>query len=196
VQADGGDLAVTDGSALNGTTFGLRALVNDTNPLFVQDDSPVAETVYRAQFYFDPNGFDPGEANGKLRVRMFIAFDESNRRVITLVLRRISGAYSVMARVRLSDGTRANTPFVPITDAPHFISFDWIRATSPDAENGRFRMFFDGFPIAAATLPNLDNDASAIESARLGALTVKPGASGALFYDEFESRRTAIFIIL
>jgi hypothetical protein len=188
-QTDGTDLDVTAAGAMAGTTEGIRALVDDTNPIFVQDDSPLAENRYRARFYFDPNGFDPGEANGRFRVRMFIAFDGSNRRLITLVLRRIGGNYSVMGRVRLSDGTRAQTPFVPISNDAHFIEFDWRRATTPDALNGVFRMQLDDDPTTLQNLFNLDNDASAVESARLGALTIKPGASGTLFYDQFESRR-------
>jgi hypothetical protein len=186
-QADGGDLDVTAAAAMAGTSEGIRALVDDTTGLFVQDDSPQAEGFYRARFYFDPNGFDPGEASNRFRVRMFIAFDAQSRRVITLVLRRIGGNYAVMGRVRLSDGTRASTPFIPITDAAHDIEVLWIKASGPGANDGLFRLFVDDNVVA--NMQFLNNDASAVEFVRLGALTVKPGASGTLFYDQFESRR-------
>jgi hypothetical protein len=187
-QTGGGDLTVSGAAALAGTTAGLQAVVDDTNPLFVQDDTPDGENRYTARFYFDTNGFDPGEANGRRRVRLFIAFDSANRRVITIVLRRLNGEYSVMARVRLSDGTRANTPFVPITDGPHFVEFRWARAGTPGVfEDGVFRFFVDN--VAAANMNPLDTAGSPVDFVRLGALTLKPGASGTLLFDQFASRR-------
>ena len=46
---------------------------------------------------------------------------------------------------------------------------------------------------SVAQLGGLDNAAGGIDFVRLGALSVKVGASGTLFWDEFESRReTAI----
>jgi hypothetical protein len=186
-STDGGDLSVSGAAAMAGTAFGLQAVVNDTNALFVQDDTPSAESRYRARFYVDPNGFDPGEATGHLRVRILIAFDPSSRRVITLVLRRRSGAYSVEARVRRSDGSRADTGFFPITDAPHFFEYDWQRATGPGASNGSLQLWIDG--VSVATMSGLDNDQSPIEFVRMGALSVKGGAGGTLHFDQLESRR-------
>ena len=61
-QTDGGDLTVEAGAAMGGTTRGLQAAVDDTAGLFVEDDSPTDENRYRARFYLDPAGFDPGEA--------------------------------------------------------------------------------------------------------------------------------------
>ena len=59
-QADGGDL--TGGPSALAPTAGLRAVVDDTAGVYVVDESPDDESRYRARFYFDPNGFDPGEA--------------------------------------------------------------------------------------------------------------------------------------
>jgi hypothetical protein len=186
---DGGDLTVTSAAALGGTGQGIEANVNDTAPLFVRDDTPNDENRYRARFHFDPNGFDPGEAEGRLRVRLFLAFEEAPdlTRLVTLVLRRSSGSYAVMARVRLDNGTRVDTPFVPVTDAPHVIELDWRRSSSAVTPNGSFTLRVDG--AVAATLGSLDNDARAVDFARLGAMAVKPGASGTLYFDEFVSYR-------
>jgi hypothetical protein len=186
-QTGGGDLSVTGAAALAGTTAGMQAVVDGTNPLFVQDDTPDGENRYRARFYFDPNGFDPGEAGGRRRVRLFIAFDGQSRRVVTIVLRRLNGEYSLMGRVRLSDGTRASTPFFPITDAPHFVELFWTREDGPTVVEGLFRLFVDGSVVS--NLAPLDNDLGTVDFVRLGALTIKPGASGTIFFDQFESRR-------
>jgi len=184
---DGGDLSVSTNAALKFTTAGLQARVNDTNSIFVQDDTPIAENRYRARFYFDPNGFDPGEAQSHFRIRFFIASDPSGFRVITLVLKRQAAAYSIEARARRNDGTRADTGFFPISDAPHFVELDWSRATGPGASDGTLELWIDNSSMS--TLTGIDNDLTPVEFARMGALAIKTGAAGTLFYDEFESRR-------
>jgi ELWxxDGT repeat protein len=186
-NTDGGDLSVQAAAALHGT-MGLAVQVDDTASLFVADDSPNNEQRYRARFRLDPNGFDPGESNGKLRVRVLIAFEEDPAvRLITLVLRRIGGQYSLMGRVRLDDGTRAQTPFFTLTDAMHLVEIDWQWSQGPDANNGAFTLWIDEVPVSV--LSGLDNSAGLVDFVRLGAMTVKPGANGTLYFDDFESRR-------
>ena len=187
-QTDGGDLTVSATAALAGTGAGAEVLVDDTAGVYVVDETPQDEDRYRARFYFDPSGFDPGESEQHFRTRIFIAFEEGpNRRLAAIVLRRQGGAYSVMGRTRLDDGTQAKTPFVPISAGPHVVEIDWRRASGPDALDGSFQMWIDGAP--AGSLSNLDNHLSAVDFVRLGALSVKSGAAGTLHFDEFESRR-------
>ena len=92
-----------------------------------------------------------------------------------------------MGRARLDDGSHADTGFVPISDGPHVVEIHWRRATSPDEEDGLFEIWVDGIP--AGSLSGLDNHLSAVDFVRLGALSVKAGASGTLLFDEMESRR-------
>jgi hypothetical protein len=139
------------------------------------------------RFYFDPNGFDPGEADSHFRTRILIAFDKSALRAITLVLKRQLGAYTVEARVKRDDGSRADTGFFPITDGPHFLEFDWQSSTGSGANNGSLQFWIDD--VSMATLTGIDNDQSVIESVRMGALSIKTGANGTPYYDQFESRR-------
>jgi hypothetical protein len=184
----GGDLAVSGAAALAGTTAGLQGVVNDTDGLFVQDDNPDGEGRYRARFYFDPNGFDPGEAQGRLRTRVFIAFEENpTRRLLALVLRRVGGTYSLRGRARLDDQAQADTAFVEISDDAHYVEVDWKRSSGPDAADGSLEMWIDG--VSVALLAGLDNSASGVDFVRLGALSVKDGAGGTLYWDEFESHR-------
>ena len=186
-QIGGGDLSASGAAGMAGTGTGLQGVVNDTGALFVQDDTPSTESRYRVRFYFDPNGFDPGETQSHFRTRILIAFDQASLRAITMVLKRQVGAYSVEARVKKNDGTRADTGFFPITDGPHFLEFDWQKATGPGASDGSLELWIDD--ISVATLTGIDNDQSLIESVRMGALSIKTGAAGTLFYDQFESRR-------
>jgi hypothetical protein len=190
-MADGGDLGVSTTAALNFTQAGLEGLVDDTVGIFVQDDSPDDERRYRARFYFDPNGFDPGETQGRFRTRLFIAFEEApTRRLAAIVLRRQSGVYSLMGRCRLDDNAQANTPFVPVSDGPHAIELRWRRSSDPDAPDGECELFVDGSSVALLT--GLDNSISAVDFVRMGALSVKVGATGTMFWDEFVSRRETL----
>ena len=183
---DGGDLSVSPSAAMDATTQGLSALVDDTNSLYAQDDSPAGQTRYRGRFYIDPNGFDPGEAQSHFRIRVFIAFDNVSQRTITFVLKRQAGVFSVMGRVRRTDGTRADTGFFDITDGPHYVEFDWKRASSPGALDGAFQIWIDGVPTSS--LNGIDNGSATVEFARLGTIAVKTGAAGTVFLDELESR--------
>src|ERR1044071_1917739 len=184
---DGGDLHASGAAALRSTSFGLEGVVNDTNGLYVEDDSPNAESRYRARFYFDPNGFDPGEAQSHFRTRIFLVFTQPTRRVAAVVLKRQAGQYSVEGRARLDSGAQDDTGFFPITDALHWIELDLKRSSGPGANDGSFRLWIDGTLVS--TLTGIDNDTTAVDFVRLGALSVKTGASGTMFWDEFESRR-------
>ena len=188
-STDGGDLSVTPAAALVGTQ-GLQALLDDTAGLFVQDDSPEDEGRYRARFWVHPNGFDPGESAGKRRTRVLIAFqDAPSRRLMAVVLRRISGQYALMGRARRDDNSQANTGFFAISDAPHAVEVAWSRSGTPDANDGTFEMWIDGALVSSLT--GLDNHASGIDFVRLGALSVKTSAAGTLFFDAFDSRRAS-----
>jgi hypothetical protein len=189
---DGGDLAVDVTAAMKGSGFGLRAVVDDSRSLFVEDHSPRDERRYRARFYLDPNGFDPGEAQNHRRVRLFLGFEENpSRRVFALVLRRLAGHFALMGRARLDDNNQRDTGFFDITDAPHWVEIDWRAASAPGAADGAFELWIDGASLFAAT--DLANGAAEVDFVRLGALNLKSGASGTLRWDEFESRRlTAI----
>jgi hypothetical protein len=187
---DSGDLGVSAFAALNSTTVGLQGVVDDTNGIYVQDDAPNDESRYRARFYFDPNGFDPGEAQSHFRTRIFLALEENPiRRLVAVVLKRQAGAYSLMGRCRLNDGTQADTGFFPVSNAPHVIEIDWRRASSAVAVDGQFELFIDGSSVSA--LSGLANGVSAVDFARMGALSVKTGAAGTLYWDEFVSRRAS-----
>jgi hypothetical protein len=183
----GGDLAVAADAGMGGTTLGLRATVDDTAGRFVEDATPSAEKRYRARFYLDADGFDPGVADGHLRTRVFIAFQGAPaRRRVAIVLRLLGGQHALMARVRRDDGTLADTGFVPVAPGQP-VELDWVAASAPGASDGTFQMWIGG--VLAAGLDGLDTGGGGIDFARLGALSLKTGASGTLAFDEFVSRR-------
>jgi len=187
-STDGGDLAVTSAAAMGGTLEGLEGNVNDVNPLFVEDDSPIAEPRYRARFYIDPRSFDTGEAEGHHRTRTFIAFSEAPaRRVAAVVLRRQGGVLALGFRARLDDNSQADTAFFPLAAGPRPVEIDLVRASAPGVADGSLEVWIDG--IAVAKLTGLTNSLAGVDFARLGGLSIKSGAAGTMYWDEFESRR-------
>ena len=166
----------------------MAAVVDDLSPLFVEDHTPSGEVSYRARFYFDPNGFDPGEAQNHFRARLLLLFDDAGtRRLSALVLRRRDDAYALMQRCRQDDGSQADTGFFPITDEPHWVMIEWRSAATPDSGDGSCRLTVDGTVLA--TVNTVQNSSRLVGKARLGAMSVKAGSSGTLLFDEFVSKR-------
>jgi hypothetical protein len=183
----GADLAITAAAKLTPTGRGLQVVVNDTTGVFVADATPSDENRYRARFHFDPNGFDPGMAQSHLRTRIFILFEDGPRRLAAVVLRRQVSGFSLAARARIDDGSQVDTDFFPITDAPHTIELDWRRSSSAAANDGSLELWIDG--VSRQVLSGLANNRSSVDFVRMGALSVKGGASGTMYFDELESRR-------
>ena len=193
-ETSGGSVSpLAEGVVIPGNPLQLRGLsvyVTGRGGAFVQDDTAFAEPRYRARFYFDPSGFDPGEAIGRLRQRIFVVFSESPlKRLVHVMVRRIGGQYAIGAHVRRDDDTLAKTPFVAITPGFHAIEFDWRKATVAGASDGRFEMWIDG--VSVVTVTGLDNDERSAGFVRMGAISIKEGAGGQLRFDEFVSRRLA-----
>jgi hypothetical protein len=180
-------LAVNGTAAMASTTRGIQVTANGTLSQYVQDDSPTVEPRYRVRFYFNPNSFDTGEAQGHHRTRIFIGFNGGGQRAIALVLRRQGGVYAIEGRIRQNDGSRVDSGFVTISNAAHFIEFDWVKS-GVGLGNGSFNVSVDGASVSSTGNVIL-NDAQTIESGRLGGLSIKTGAAGSMFFDQFLSRR-------
>jgi hypothetical protein len=186
-----GKLTVSSQAGMASTTLGLRAAVSDSTPLYVEDDWPQDEDQFRARFYFNPSGFDPGEAQGHLRTRIFLVFEENPlRRLSAVVLKRQGGAFSLLQRCRLDDGSFADGTFVPITNAAHSIEISWKRSSTPTANDGACQMYVDNVLVSSRS--GLDNNVSSVDFVRMGALSVKGGASGVLMWDQYWSRRKTL----
>jgi hypothetical protein len=185
---DSGDLFPSIQAAMKFTSVGLQGVVDDVASLYVEDVTPIDEDRYRARFYVDTSDFDPGESSGAHRTRIFIVFEEApTRRLAAIVLKRQAGAYSIEGRARQDDGSQADTGFFDIAGGAHAVELDWKRSSSASANDGTFELWIDG--VSRSTLTGLDNSISSVDFVRMGALSVKAGASGTLAWDEFESRR-------
>jgi len=181
---DAGDLSVSSGAALIGS-YGLQTIVDDNKSIYVTDDSPNAETRYRAGFHFDPNSITMANNNSHY---LFYGYRGTSTVTVRIQFRRSSGAYQLRAALRDDGSSWTNTSWFTISDAPHYIEVDWRAATGSGANNGGLTLWIDG--TQHANLTGVDNDMRRIERVRLGAVAgIDSGSRGAYYFDAFESRR-------
>jgi len=180
---DSGDLSASAAEALVGTQ-GMQALIDDTTSIFVTDNSPNAEAVYNAQFYFDPNSITM--ANGD---NHFILYGYSGTKAVLRVQFKFSnGVYQVRAGLQNNGAAWTDTSYATISNAPHAIEVDWQAASGPGTNNGGLTFWIDGVQVSGVS--GIANDTLKIDSVRLGAVNaVDAGTSGIEFFDAFESRR-------
>ena len=181
---NGGNLNVTTTAALVGSQ-GLRAVINNTTAIYVTDDTPNAESRYRARFYFDPNSITMSNGNTHT---IFYGYQGTSTQILQVEFRRSSGVYQVRASVRNNKSTWSSSNWFTINDAPHFLEMDWRAATAAGANNGSLTFWIDG--AQQANLTGVSNDTRRIDRVRLGAVEgLDSGTLGAYYFDAFESRR-------
>jgi hypothetical protein len=181
---NGGDLSASTAVAIAGV-FGLQALLDDNNPIYVTDNRPNAELRYRARFYFDPNSIPMSSGDTHY---IFQGLMGTSTVVVRIEFRRNQGNYQVRAALVSDSGGFTNTAWVTISDASHFLEIDWRAATAPGANNGGLTLWVDGGQLA--NLTGIDNDTRRVDLVRLGAVAgIDSGTRGTYYFDAFESRR-------
>jgi len=180
---DGGDLSVTSGAALIGS-YGLQAFIDDNTGIYLGDDSPNAEARYRARFYFDPNSITMANYDAH---HIFYGYSASSH-ILVVEFRIANGVYQVRILTLTDSGAWRISSFFAISDASHFIEFDWQAATAPGANDGSLTFWIDG--VERSSLVAIDNDTRRIDSIRLGPIAaIDTGTRGTYLFDAFESRR-------
>jgi hypothetical protein len=167
-----------------GSSHGMQALINDTTAIYVRDDTPNAEAVYNARFYFDPNSITMTSG-----ANHFIFYGYSGSKAVLRVQFRFSnGAYQIRAGLQNNGSSWTDTSYMAISDAPHAIEVNWKAATGSGANNGTLTFWIDGAQVGSVS--GIANDTHKIDSIRLGAVNaIDAGTSGTEFFDAFESRR-------
>ena len=176
---NGGRLSVSAGAALEGN-YGLQAAFSNTTNMLVRNDSPNAETRYRARFYFNPNSISMATGDN---ITLLQGLDAGSNIVLSIQFNRSSTGYQLRARSHDSgSAVFVNTPYVTISNAVHTVEVDW-------GNDGHLTFWIDG--IQQANLTGINNSIYKIETIRLGAPNVSiTGTSGSFYIDAFESRRS------
>ena len=177
-MTNNGNLSVSSSAALSGS-YGLRSTFTNTTGMYARDDSPNAETRYRARFSFHPNSITM--ANGDY-VYLLQGFSTSKTNILMVQFYRNAAGYQL--RVRAYDSILANwvnTPYVVISDAAHTVDVDW-------GNDGHLTFWVDG--VQQSSLTGINNSSYMMDSVRLGAPYISAsGMSGSFYLDDFEARR-------
>jgi hypothetical protein len=182
---DGGDLSVTTTAALAGN-YGLQAVINDNNSIYVTDETPDAETHYRARFYFDPNSIAMAKNDEHV---IFDGAAASGSGAFDLELRSTGKKYQFRIAVFKDGGTITTGGWVTnIADVPHVVEVEWRAATSAGTNDGYLTLWLDG--VQTSTVTGIDNDTRRVDRIHLGAVSgIDAGTRGSYYFDAFESRR-------
>lgn len=184
---DAGDLSASAAAALIGSQ-GMQAVIDDNNSIYVTDDSPNAETRYRARFYFDPNSITMANKDAHY---LLYGYSGTSNIVVRVEIRRFSGAYQLRVALRNDSNSWTSSSWFTITDISHFIEIDWRASTAAGANNGGLTLWIDG--TQRANLTGIDNDTRRIDRIQLGAVSgVDTGTRGTYYFDAFESHRQTL----
>lgn len=182
---DGTNLSVSSASALIGS-YGLQALINDNNAIFVTHNTPIVETRYRARFYFDPNSIVMADRDAFYLLTGYST--GTSTEVLRIEFRFYKGNYQLRSKIRNDSSGWTSSAWVNISDASHIIELDWKASTAVGANNGYLTLWIDG--AQNSSLTGIDNDTRRIIQIQLGAVSdIDAGTRGTFYFDAFESRR-------
>jgi YD repeat-containing protein len=178
-----GRLSVTSSAARWGT-YGMRAVITSTTAMYARDDTPAAESRYRARFYFHTNSITMAVNNAH---ELFVGRNVTGTNILTVQL-SYTGTYRLMAQA-VNDSTGiSSTAWYPISNTWHFVEIDWMASTSTTAKNGYITLWIDG--VQKENKTGIDNDTRRVDEVRLGPLSgIDSGTNGTEYFDAFESRR-------
>lgn len=179
---NGGDLSAHADAKLHGN-YGLNCLYDDTNNMYVRDNTPSSEARYRARFYFDPNGLSMTAQDIFV---LFQIFSSGAAGVCKVYFKFTGGSeYMVRASIRDDADTWVDIDKVGLTDEPHCIEIDWQASSSDGADDGSLQLWIDEISIGSQT--GIDNDTRNVDFLYLGAREKDAGTSGTFFLDDFAS---------
>ena len=179
-----GDLSVTGGSALDGS-YGMAALLDDNNSIYVTDWRPFEETSYRARFYLDPNAIPMTSGNAHY---LLYALDRNNTVLLRVEFRYYASQYQLRADTVNDSNSWSQTAWVAVSDGPHFVEVAWQAASTAGANDGVLTFWVDDSQQGSFT--NIDSDTRRFDYVQFGIVGgVDNGSRGTMYFDEFESRR-------
>jgi hypothetical protein len=167
-------------------SFGLQALIDDNNSIYVTDETPDAETHYRARFYFDLNTIPMAKDDQHV---IFDGAAASGSKAFELEFRSTGKKYQLRIDVYRNGGTITNGGWgTNLSDAPQVVEVEWKAATSAGANNGYLTLWVGGVQTSSVT--GVDNDTRRVDRIHLGAISgIDSGTRGTYYFDAFASRR-------
>jgi len=184
---DSGDLYWSADAALAGTSGGMACLIDDTNAIYGEYNLGTSATsgTYRFRLYFDPNDLSMG--NGDNFILGY--FLTSATTFGYLEFQYVTGTgYQVRLGQRDDASIWRYTSAYTISNAPHYIELEWVRATNSTSNDGESNLWVDGeLKESKADIDNFDR-LSNFDVARFGAVGNIDGTTSGTFYiDEIKA---------
>jgi RHS repeat-associated protein len=176
---DSGDLSASDSADYWGL-YGMSAVLDDNNAIYVQDDTPNNETQYRARFYLNPNNVTM--AAGDI-LDVFTGRNAAGTDVVRIQLQKNGSTYQIRTGLLNDAGSWSDTNWYDISNNWTAIEIHY----QAFAYSGSLTLWLDD--VQKQSLTFIDNDTRALTDVRLGAQGIDTNTNGTLYFDDFESRR-------
>jgi hypothetical protein len=131
---------VSGAAALVGS-YGLELSINDNSPVYLVDESPLAESHYRARFYFDPSGMGMANANAHT---MFYAYRPNGVGLFNIILYYKDGFQVRVGVVDDAGTTWKYNSYTLLSDGSHYLELEWRAASGAGANDGVMNFWVDG----------------------------------------------------
>jgi len=188
---DGGNMSVSAGAALAGTNYGLQFLVNDTNSMYGQFDLVSASTtgIARARFYLDPNS--TAFTTDYSSITVMTLQTSGGLRTTAVRLRKWPTEYRIDIIVYDNSGVANTVAATSLTDEPHYIELQLLRASTDIATDGEGKLWVDG--SLQQTVSSIANYTrfSNLGKAFLTCADVAAGISGTFYSDQLVVTETS-----
>jgi RHS repeat-associated protein/uncharacterized repeat protein (TIGR01451 family) len=175
---DEGDLSASTQAAFV-VDYGMQAVVDDQNDLFVQDDTPLADRQMRLRFYFNPNSITLAEGD----VLDILRVDSASETVYVLQLSKEDSQYLIRSGAKTNNATWVYSAWAEIENGWNALEAEFLS----DRTYGRVNLWVEGGTTVPLSL--IENSATTIEAIQLGVMGVENGTTGTVFFDEYEAHR-------
>lgn len=182
---DGGDLSTSTDSALASTAYGMKCVIDDTTSIYAYKAlaSAVTTGVVRYRFYIDPNSITMSALTEHTVV--IITDISSNPVSLVLLHRTNTSEYGIYCVCVQDGGGHLNSQIQTITDAPHYIEVQTVRATTSSSTDGYTEFWVDGTYAYKTVLTDNYDQFNDFQIVIMGAPSgIDAGTSGTFYLDE------------
>ena len=175
---DGGDLSADASAAMASTSYGLKALIDDTTAIYGQVGlSSLAR--FRVRFYLDPSNLSMDDDTE----HEIVDTDTGPFRPISLYLHYESGSFELA----IGSGNDADSmtwgSYFDISAGEQYVEMGWMQSTGPGNDDGYLKVWVDG--VLKDTISSLDNDTVEVDVFKIGATrNIEATTSGSCYFDQ------------
>lgn len=178
--ATANDAPLVNTSSKYSGTYGMRVVLSDTSPTYVETDTPTGETTFTFRFYVNANCLALGSGS---EFSLFEALDGSDNVWLRLMIETVGADHVVYFEARNNDSSYETSLMTELPAGWHAIEATW-KAGSPGSLTARM----DNWAIDG--IASITNSSGTVETARMGAVSgIDGGTSGFVKFDDFASFR-------